>query len=194
MTLRSLLLSDLARYDAVPRRAGAPPRRRLRARLETILFRAGWHATVLYRLAHWCGLHGAVLLALAVCRVNLMLTGADIEFSASIGPGLLVVHPVGVVIGRGTTIGANATIFQGVTFGIRGWAPDELDRYPAVGDGCTFFARCSVVGPVRVGRGATVGAHALVLADVPAGTTAVGVPAQVRPAPAALQEVHRTCA
>jgi serine O-acetyltransferase len=84
-------------------------------------------------------------------------------------------HPVAIVIGHGVEIGEDATIYQGVTLGQGG----RGEGYPSVGAAATLYAGAVVVGPVRIGQGAIVGANAVVLADVPDGATAVGAPARV---------------
>jgi serine O-acetyltransferase len=162
-SLLTLLRRDLARYRETSR-AG-----RLRIALESLVFKAGFQAVLLYRLsssAHHLGLTYAAWL---VSRINQALTGAEIEFSAEIGPGLLIAHPSGIVIGRGTVIGEHATIFQGVTCGIRSTAPDRPREYPHVGNRVILYAGATLIGDVRVGDWAIVGAHALVTRDVPDG-------------------------
>ncbi|MEW6321000.1 MAG: serine acetyltransferase [Acidobacteriota bacterium] len=178
-SLAALVRSDLDRYVEIRDRRGTPYSK-MRLLAETVLFKAGWQAALLYRLSHWLGARGWTWPAWALQRTSLTLTGADIEYGAVIGPGLLIVHASGIVIGRGTVLGAGTTIFQGVTFGIRDWTPDGVRRYPRAGDGCFFFARATLLGGVRIGDGAVVGAHALVLTDIPAGALAVGVPAVAR--------------
>lgn len=86
-------------------------------------------------------------------------------------------HPVGVVVGHGVRIGAEATLYQGVTLGQDG----RGEGYPTIGAGATLFAGCVVVGPHRVGRGAVVGANSVVLEDVPDEAVAVGAPARILP-------------
>jgi serine O-acetyltransferase len=165
LTVAALLRRDLARYRGTrPPAAPQPPR--LRLLLESLVFRAGFQAVVLYRISHWLGAVGATRCAWLVARVNLWLTGADIEFSAHIGPGLLVAHPSGIVIGRGTRIGAGATIYHGVTCGIRSWSPGRASEYPQIGDDVVLYVRASILGGVRVGDRAVVGAHALVTHDL----------------------------
>ena len=105
--------------------------------------------------------------------------GCYISHHARIGDRLQLPHPVGVVIGDGVSIGADCTIFQHVTLGGAQLGDVRSDRYPSVEDGVTLFAGAVVLGKIRIGRGATIGANAVVLSDVPNGSTAVGVPARV---------------
>jgi serine O-acetyltransferase len=164
MSVLDLLKRDLARY---PQWAGEAVPIGWRTAVESLLFKGGFQAVVLYRISHGLAERGWIWLAWLVARWNLWLTGADIEFSAAIGPGLFIAHPCGIVIGRGTTIGADATIYQGVTCGIRGRRPGPNRGYPCIGDGVVLYARSSVLGGVRVGDRAVIGAHALVTFDVP---------------------------
>ena len=163
--LAATLRRDLARYRGF-RPPASPQPHRWRLALESLVFKAGFQAVVLYRISHLLGESGWIRCAWMVARINLLLTGADIEFSARIGPGLLVPHPSGIVIGRGTRIGSGATIYQGVTCGIRGWTSGAASGYPSIGDDVVLFARASVLGGIRVGDRAVVGAHALVTHDL----------------------------
>ncbi|MGO4165883.1 serine O-acetyltransferase [Novosphingobium sp. YAF33] len=84
-------------------------------------------------------------------------------------------HPVGIVVGHDVEIGENATIYQHVTIGQSG----REEGYPVVGPGAVIYAGAVVVGPVRIGREARIGANSVVLQDVPDGATSVGAPARI---------------
>lgn len=114
------------------------------------------------------------LLLLLVFRV-------EVPRNAQIGPGLVLPHPGGIVIGS-AEIGRDAVIFQNVTLGAREFdgLNDPATR-PRLGNGVTLGSNAVVLGPVMVGDGSTVAANSLVLQDVPAGGTAIGVPAKVKP-------------
>jgi len=99
---------------------------------------------------------------------------------ADIAPGLVLPHPGGIVLGS-AKIGRNAVIYQNVTLGARTFdGAYDLSTRPTLGDDVTVGAGAVVLGPVTVGAGATVAANSLVTRDVPAGATALGVPASVK--------------
>ncbi len=180
MKLRALIRSDLARFAQTYRLRGQAFSRH-RVLWESLLFKAGFQAVLLYRLSHWLYQHGWIYPAWFVSRLSLTLTGAEIELNARIGPGLLIAHAVGVVVGRGTVIGAEATLFHGVTFGARNWHPDAIGKFPRVGDRCYFFAGAAVLGELAIGDDCVVGAHTVLTRDLPSGSMAVGNPAVVLP-------------
>ncbi|MGC3985935.1 MAG: serine acetyltransferase [Pseudorhodoferax sp.] len=105
-------------------------------------------------------------------------TGISLPKEARIGPGLRIWHFGGVFVNPGTVIGAGCTLRQGVTLGNRA----ENGPCPVLEDGVDLGAYAQVIGGVRLGAGCRVGAMAVVLADVPAGATAVGNPARIVPA------------
>jgi serine O-acetyltransferase len=107
--------------------------------------------------------------------------GCFLAETAQIGPGCHFPHPVGIVIGEGVVIGRGCTIFQNVTIGARRLGEGSRGMYPVLEDDVTVFAGAVITGPVTIGRGATIGANAVVTTDVPPGSVAVGVPAKVRP-------------
>lgn len=104
-----------------------------------------------------------------------VVSGADIPVNANIGGGLLLPHPNGIVIHPAVRIGPNCLIFQQVTIGMR-----ESGGVPVLGGHVDVGAGAKILGAVTVGDNAVVGANAVVLADVPAGHVAIGVPAVVR--------------
>lgn len=180
MTLRKLIRSDLSRFtETFALRGQAFSERRVF--WESLIFKAGFQAVLLYRLSHWLFQRGWIYLAWFLSRLSITVTGAEIEFNAQIGPGMFVAHPVGVVIGRGTVIGSDVTIFQGVSFGVKSWHPADIRKFPKVGNGCYFFAGAAVLGDVTIGTNCIVGAHAVLTIDLPDGGLALGVPAKVYP-------------
>jgi serine O-acetyltransferase len=126
-------------------------------------------ATLLYRLSRFFALRRVHVLAGAVHAFSKFLTHVDISPYADIGPGVYFFHGVGTVIGKGTVIGSRALICQGVTTGAG----------PSIGDDVRLWAGAKVIGKISVGDRAEIGANAVVIRDVPADSTAVGVPARV---------------
>lgn len=113
--------------------------------------------------------------------------GCFVQPGARIGPGLRLPHPNGIVIGSGVEIGARCTIYHQATFGAARVGEGFSDRYPSVGDDVTIFAGAKLIGPIRIGDGAIIGANAVVLRDVPPRHRATGIPAVTTPLPGAVQ-------
>jgi serine O-acetyltransferase len=102
------------------------------------------------------------------------LTGIEIHPGATIGPGLFIDHGMGVVIGETAELGANVTIYQGVTLGGTGFATGK--RHPTVQDNVTIGSGAKLLGPIVVGHGSKIGANTVVIHDVPSNSTVVGNP------------------
>lgn len=134
-------------------------------------------AVWLFRLSQRLGRRSSVL-ASVVKQLNQILTGADLAWEASVGAGLVLYHPSGVVIGPQCVLGVECKIQQGVTVGGSG-APDTGEAVPSprIGDNVALGAGARVIGPVQIGNSARIGANAVVTKSVPAFATAVGVPA-----------------
>jgi serine O-acetyltransferase len=134
---------------------------------------------VLVRIAHALNANGWRRSAKLVSLSNFLAFGIEVPARLAIGPGLVIPHTHGTVIGA-SHIGANVTIYQQVTLGAKlaDFAFDPTKR-PHVEDGVTITAGAKILGPVRLGAGCTIGANAVVLHDVPARAIAVGVPARV---------------
>ena len=117
-----------------------------------------------------------LLRPLAVLRHRFwsVVSGADVPANASLGGGLVLLHPNGVVIHSRATLGPNCLVFQQVTLGT-----DRRGGVPAVGGHVDIGAGAKLIGGIRVGDHAQIGANAVVLCDVPEGGVAVGVPAKV---------------
>jgi len=139
--------------------------------LESLLFETGYQAVVLHRIAHWFKSHGVPALGPAVARCNQFLTGVDIGPAAQIGPGLLIVHGQGIVVGGHARIGRNATLLQQVTVGSP--SPDRRERMPVIGDDVFLAAGARLIGAITVGDGSLIGVNAVVTQDVPAGSRVV---------------------
>lgn len=142
-----------------------------RVLIEALLFDNGFQAVVLYRLAHACKRRKIRFLGPFFCRLSIFLTGVEIAPGAAIGPGLLISHGTGIVIGQWARIGAGATLMQQVTLG----APSmgRLEQMPELGDGVFVGAGARLIGGIKVGDGALIGTNAVVTVDVPAGAKAL---------------------
>ena len=142
-----------------------------------------------------CGRQGRESLALFFQNRMSTAFGVDIHPAARMGKGIMLDHATGLVIGETAVVGNNVSILQSVTLG--GTGKDEGDRHPKIGDGVLISAGAKILGNIRVGEGAKVGAGSVVLEDVPAHTTVAGVPAKVVGRPAsdqpALEMDHDFC-
>ena len=145
--------------------------------LEIVLTYNGFHALVLYRVAHFFHVRGLRLLARMISSVGRFFTGIEIHPGAKIGYGVFIDHGTGVVIGETTEIGNNVTIYQGATLG--GTGKETGKRHPTLESGVMVSAGAKVLGPITIGRNAKIGAGSVVLHDVPANATVVGVPGVV---------------
>jgi serine O-acetyltransferase len=143
---------------------------------EVLFSYPGLHAVLVHRLAHALWTRGWRGLGRFVSHLGRMLTGIEIHPGARIGRRLFVDHGMGVVIGETATIGDDVTIYHGVTLGGLSTRPGK--RHPDIDDGAVIGAGAQVLGPIRVGRGAKVGANAVVVADVAPETTVAGIPAR----------------
>ena len=148
-----------------------------RGKLEIFLLYAGVHATICYRIAHWLHRHQLCFLARFVSRWGRFWTGIEIHPGAIIGRRLVIDHGNGIVIGETTEIGDDVLIYQGVTLG--GTGKDVGKRHPTLGNNVMVGAGARVLGPITIHDNARIAAGAVVLQDVPANATAVGVPAQI---------------
>lgn len=144
---------------------------------EVLLLYNGLHATIDYRIAHWLHGHGLRFLARAVSQWSKMWTGIEIHPAARIGRRLVIDHGTGIVIGETAEIGDDCLLYQGVTLG--GTGKDTGKRHPTIGSNVMIGAGAKVLGPLVIGNNSRIAAGAVVLSDIPANSTAVGVPAKV---------------
>lgn len=148
-----------------------------RGAFEVILCYPGLHAVWLHRLAHYFWQAGLRLVGRFFSHVSRFLTGIEIHPAACIGPGLFIDHGMGVVIGETTEIGANVTIFQGVTLG--GTSLERKKRHPTIGNNAVIGAGAKILGPIQVGENSKIGAGSVVVKDVPPNSVVVGVPGRI---------------
>ena len=148
-----------------------------RSKLEIFLLYQGVHATLYHRLAHWMYRHRWFFLARCVSQWNRFWTGIEIHPGATIGHRLVIDHGMGIVIGETAEIGDDCLLYQGVTLG--GTGKDKGKRHPTLGNNVLVGSGAKVLGPFTVGDNARIAAGAVVLSEVPANATAVGVPARI---------------
>ena len=148
-----------------------------RSWLEILLLYPGIKAVRSHRLAHWCYRHDLKFLARAISQRSRRRTGIEIHPGATIGRRLVIDHGMGIVIGETAEVGDDCLIYHGVTLG--GTGKDQGKRHPTIGNNVLISAGAKVLGPFRVGDNSRIAANAVVLSEVPADATAVGIPAQI---------------
>ena len=144
--------------------------------LEALLFDNGFQGVVAYRVASWFKRHRIPILGPFVARLGLFLTGVDIAPGAEIGPGLIISHGTGLVIGSHTKIGARAILLHQVTLG----APDvgRLEEMPTVGDDVYIGAGAALIGGIKIGDRVVIGLNTVITEDVPDDTRVVSAAEQ----------------
>jgi serine O-acetyltransferase len=145
--------------------------------LDVVLSYPGFHALVAHRLIHSLHRAGIPILPRFLASVVRFLTQIEIHPAAKIGKGVFIDHGSGVVIGETSEIGDGCTIYQGVTLG--GTSLSRGKRHPSLGRNVTVGVNSSVLGAIVLGDNARVGGGSVVVKDVPANATVVGVPARV---------------
>ncbi len=149
-----------------------------RSRFEVLTCYPGLHALILHRRAHAFRKRGWHWLARFTSHVGRFLTGIELHPGATIGRRVFIDHGMGVVVGETAEIGDECTIYQGVTLGGTSLGKGAK-RHPTLGRGVIVSAGAKVLGSFTVGNGARVGSNAVLLQAVPAGATAVGIPARI---------------
>ncbi|HXM69743.1 MAG TPA: serine O-acetyltransferase, partial [Thermoanaerobaculia bacterium] len=151
-----------------------------RTTAEVVLAYPGLHALWMHQVAHWMWQRDVKLLARLTSETTRLLTGIEIHPGATIGRRLFIDHGMGVVIGETAEIGDDCTLYHGVTLG--GTRPSREQggqkRHPTIGKDVIVGSGAQVLGPIRVGDGARIGAAAVVVKEVPDGATMVGNPAR----------------
>lgn len=148
-----------------------------RGRLEVLTTYPGVHALISHRLAHRLWLAGWRYPARLLAFLARLLSNVDIHPGARIGERFFIDHGAGVVIGETAQIGDDVTLYHGVTLGGTSWSKGK--RHPTLEHGVMVGAGAKILGPIRIGAGARVGANSVVVQDVPAACTVVGIPGKV---------------
>jgi serine O-acetyltransferase len=145
--------------------------------LEVILAYPGFHARQIHRLSHALYERRVPVVPRLVSHVGRFLTGIEIHPGARIGEGLFIDHGMGVVIGETAEIGNDCHLYQGVTLG--GTSTRREKRHPTLADNVVVGAGAELIGAIYVGENARIGAGSVVVTNVPANATVVGVPGHV---------------
>ena len=145
--------------------------------IEVFFLYPGVRAVRNHWLAHWFYDHNRFFLARLISNTSYRHTGIDIHPGAKLGERVFIDHGVGVVIGETAEVGSDVTIYQGATLG--GTGKDIGKRHPTVGNGVMIGAGAKVLGPMKIGDNTKIAAGSVVLTELPANCTAVGVPARI---------------
>ncbi|WP_306986105.1 serine O-acetyltransferase [Alkalicoccobacillus murimartini] len=148
-----------------------------RSRMEVIFTYSGVHAIWAHRMAHGLWQWKLYFLAKLLAQISRFFTGIEIHPAAVIGQRLFIDHGMGVVIGETCEIGDNVTIYQGVTLG--GTGKEKGKRHPTVKDGVMIASGAKVLGSFTIGEYSRIGAGSVVLKEVPANSTVVGIPGRI---------------
>ncbi|HZD32019.1 MAG TPA: serine O-acetyltransferase [Candidatus Angelobacter sp.] len=148
-----------------------------RSSLEIVLLYSGLHALWWYRVHHWFWKQGWLFIARAMSQFARWISGVEIHPGAKIGRRFFIDHGMGVVIGETAEVGDDVTIYQGVTLG--GTSLNKGKRHPTICNGVVIGGGAKVLGNITVGVNCRIGAGSVVLRDVPADSTVVGVPGHI---------------
>jgi serine O-acetyltransferase len=144
---------------------------------EIITTYPGVHAVIFHRLSHRLWKMGLKWFARMISNLARLFTGIEIHPGAVIGRRFFIDHGMGVVIGETAIIGDDCTLYHGVTLGGTSW--EKGKRHPTLANNVVVGAGAKVLGPIDVGEGARIGSNAVVVKDVPPGSTVIGVPGKL---------------
>ena len=148
-----------------------------RSSWEVFFLYSGFHAVLYYRVANFFYRHKMKFIARWVSQTGRFFTGVEIHPGATIGKRLVIDHGMGIVIGETAEVKKGVVMYQGVTLG--GTGKDKGKRHPTIMEDVVLSAGAKVLGGFTVGKGAKIGAGAVVLSEVPAYATVVGIPGRV---------------
>lgn len=143
-----------------------------------ILLYPGFHILICHRICHFLYRHKLCFLARLLSQLGRFFTGIEIHPGAKIGRRLFIDHGMGIVIGETATIGNDCTIYHGATLG--GTGKDKYKRHPDLGNHVMVGCGAKVLGPIQIGDHVKIGANAVVLKDVPAKKTVIGIPGVIK--------------
>jgi serine O-acetyltransferase len=145
--------------------------------LDVILSYPGFHAVTAHRAIHALYRTGLPIVPRFLSGLVRFWTGIEIHPGATLGKGVFIDHGMGVVIGETAEVGDGCTIYHGVTLG--GTSLQRAKRHPTLGQDVTVGSGAAILGAITVGDGAKIGANSVVVRDVPANATVVGIPGRV---------------
>lgn len=145
---------------------------------EAVLLYPGFHAILFHRIAHFLYSKKLFFLARLVSQISRHITGIEIHPGAKIGKRLFIDHGMGIVIGETSIIGDNCTIYHNSTLG--GTGKDKYKRHPTLGNNVMVGSGAKVLGPIKIGNNAKIGANSVILKDVPNNVTVVGAPGVIK--------------
>jgi serine O-acetyltransferase len=148
-----------------------------RSVFEILVCYPGLHAVWGHRIAHWLWVHNLKLFGRWVSHLVRALTGIEIHPGATIGAQFFIDHGMGVVIGETAEVGAEVTLYHGVTLGGTSWAKGK--RHPTLEDRVVVGAGAKILGAITIGADSRIGANAVVVKSVPPNSVVVGVPGQI---------------
>ena len=148
-----------------------------RSYLEILTAYPGVHAVIIHRLSHKIWEVKLYWLARVLSHISRIFTGIEIHPGAKIGNRFFIDHGMGVVIGETAIIGDDCTIYHGVTLGGTSWKQGK--RHPTLENRVVVGAGAKILGPITIANGAKIGSNAVVVKNIPANATAVGIPARV---------------
>ena len=148
-----------------------------RSAAEVVLFYPGFHARLAHRAANAMHRRGVPLAPRGLMYLTRILTGIEIHPGATIGSRFFIDHGMGVVIGETAEIGDDVMLYQGVTLG--GTSTQRIKRHPTLRDKVVVGAGAKIIGGIEIGENARVGAGSVVVTNVPANATVVGVPGHI---------------
>jgi serine O-acetyltransferase len=148
-----------------------------RSSIEVLTSYPGLHAIWWHRVSHKLWRANWKWLARFLSTLARWFTGVEIHPGAKIGRRFFIDHGMGVVIGETAEIGDDVTLYHGVTLGGTSWNPGK--RHPTLANGVVIGAGAKVLGPLQVGENARIGSNAVVVKDVPAGATVIGIPGRI---------------
>ena len=148
-----------------------------RSSWEVLTCYPGLHAIYIHKLSHWFWVCGLRWLGRFTSHLGRWLTGIEIHPGAKIGSCVFIDHGMGVVIGETAEVADDVTLYHGVTLGGTSW--NKGKRHPTLGKGVVVGAGAKILGPIFVGEGAKIGSNAVVVKDVPAGATVIGIPGRI---------------